>query len=186
MAPPMFCRAPIRLGIGPHSSLLVFIEDFALCTKVQILKYVSKSNYEYCNKSKLEMWANAQRDDRPAEYRWRHLFNAAKFAWRPLLECHAVMLLRCETCWNFQGCPKLVNRSQPLVGRSTPYYQDMWRRHCSLTIFFPIVDKCLSCEDIAWKSCAKVPRWRFFGDFCVLYYQRASCSTFQTCILNSH
>ena len=26
------------------------------------------------------MWANAQRDGRPAEYRWRPLFNAAKFA----------------------------------------------------------------------------------------------------------
>ena len=28
---------------------------------------------------KLEMWANAQRDGRPAKYRWRRLFNAAKF-----------------------------------------------------------------------------------------------------------
>jgi len=27
----------------------------------------------------LEMWANAQRDGRPAEYGWRPLFNAAKF-----------------------------------------------------------------------------------------------------------
>jgi len=27
----------------------------------------------------LEMWANAQRDGRPAEDRWRPLFNAAKF-----------------------------------------------------------------------------------------------------------
>jgi len=27
----------------------------------------------------LEMWATAQRDGRPAEYRWRHLFNDAKF-----------------------------------------------------------------------------------------------------------
>jgi len=27
----------------------------------------------------LEMWASAQRDGRPAEYRWRPLFNAAKF-----------------------------------------------------------------------------------------------------------
>ena len=27
----------------------------------------------------LEMWANAQRDGHPAEYRWRPLFNAAKF-----------------------------------------------------------------------------------------------------------
>jgi len=28
---------------------------------------------------KLEMWASAQRDGRPAERRWRPLFNAAKF-----------------------------------------------------------------------------------------------------------
>ena len=28
----------------------------------------------------LEMWANAQRDGRLAEYRWRPLFNATKFA----------------------------------------------------------------------------------------------------------
>jgi len=34
---------------------------------------------------KTRMWANAQRDGRPAEYRWRPLFNAAKFGWRPVL-----------------------------------------------------------------------------------------------------
>ena len=33
----------------------------------------------FSNQIKLEMWANAQRDGRPAEYRWRPLFNAAKF-----------------------------------------------------------------------------------------------------------
>jgi len=38
------------------------------------------------------MWADAQRDGRPAEYRWHPLLNAAKFGWRPLLECHAVTL----------------------------------------------------------------------------------------------
>jgi len=27
----------------------------------------------------LEKWANAQPDGRPSEYRWRPLFNAAKF-----------------------------------------------------------------------------------------------------------
>jgi len=27
----------------------------------------------------LELWANAQRDGHPAEYRWRPLFKAAKF-----------------------------------------------------------------------------------------------------------
>ena len=30
-----------------------------------------------CKKYQLEMWANAQRDGRPAEYRWRPLFIAA-------------------------------------------------------------------------------------------------------------
>jgi len=30
-------------------------------------------------KDRQKMWANAQRDGRPAEYRWRPLFNAAKF-----------------------------------------------------------------------------------------------------------
>jgi len=35
------------------------------------------------------MWASAQRDGRPAEYRWRSLFNAAKFVSRPLLDCRA-------------------------------------------------------------------------------------------------
>ena len=31
--------------------------------------------------------------------------------------------------------------------------------------FFPIVDMCLSCEDIAQQSCAMVPRWRFLATF---------------------
>ena len=35
---------------------------------------------------KLEMWANVQRDGRPAGYRWRPLFNVEKFGRRPLLD----------------------------------------------------------------------------------------------------
>jgi len=63
------------------------------------------------------MWANAQCDGRPADYRWRPLCNAAKFGWRPLLECRAITLPRHESRWNLQGCPKLANRSQPLGGQ---------------------------------------------------------------------
>jgi len=33
------------------------------------------------------------------------------------------------------------------------------------TNFFPIVDTCLSCEDIARQICELVPIWRIFGDF---------------------
>jgi len=123
------------------------------------------------------MWANAQHDGRPAEYRWRPLFNAAKFGWRPLLT-----LPRCETRWNVQGCPKLANRSQLLVGRSSLYYEDVWRRYRCLTSFFR-----LSIHALAAKIQAdKVVRWCQNGVFGVLYFQRAACSTFQTCILNSH
>ena len=88
------------------------------------------------------MRANAQRDGRPAEYRWRPLFNAAKFGWRPLLECRAVTQSRGETRWNLQGCPKLVNRSQPLVGGSSPYCQDMCRRYWWSIIFASVSPVC--------------------------------------------
>jgi len=109
------------------------------------------------------MWANAQRDGRPAEHKWRPLFNAAKFGWRSLLDCRAVTLPRRESRWNLQGCPKLINRSQPLVGQSLPYCEDMWRTYCYLTNFFPIVDTCLSCQDIARQICAMMHRWQFLA-----------------------
>ena len=111
-----------------------------------------------CVQMRTRMWANAQREGRPA----KHRFNAAKFGWRPILECRAVTLPRHETRWNLQECPKLAIRSRPLVG---PYYEDMWRRYCCLTSFFPIVNTYLSCEDIARQSCWMVPRWRLFNNF---------------------
>ena len=89
------------------------------------------------------------------------LFNAAKFGWRPLPEWCAVTLPRRESRWNLQGCPKLDNRSQPLVGRSSPYYEDMWRRYRCLTSFFR-----LSIHASAAKiQPDNVVRWRQNGDF---------------------
>jgi len=38
----------------------------------------TRNNYDR-KKNKLEMWANAQCDGRPAEHRWHPLFNAANF-----------------------------------------------------------------------------------------------------------
>jgi len=45
---------------------------------------------------KIEMWANAQRDGRPAEYRWHPLFNAAVWL-TPTTRCCAITLPRSET-----------------------------------------------------------------------------------------
>jgi len=101
------------------------------------------------------------------------LCSMPQFGWRGRLECRAVTLPRGETHWNLQGCPKLANGSQPLLGWSSPYYEDMWRRYCCLTSFFPIVDRCLSCQDIARQSCAMVPKWRFFAS-CISSEPRAA------------
>jgi len=40
---------------------------------------VTGQGYGYRYITYTRMWANAQRDGRAAEYRWRPLFNAAKF-----------------------------------------------------------------------------------------------------------
>jgi len=132
------------------------------------------------------MWANAKRVSRPAEYTWHPLFNAGKFGWRPILECRAVRLPRRETRWNFAGVPQT---NETISAVSGPKFTILWGHMDEVLLlnkFFPTVDKCLSCEDIARQIVrAMVPRWRFLTTFCGLYLQRAPCSTFQTCILNS-
>jgi len=107
------------------------------------------------------MWANAQRDGRPTEYRWRPLFNAAKFGWRPLQEYSAVTLPRRETRWNLQGCPKFTNTSQPLVGRSSPYYDNMWKRYRRFSSFFRLLIHALAAKI----QSEKVVQWCQNGDF---------------------
>jgi len=88
-----------------------------------------------------------------------------------LADAHYYMYMPCSNAAKTRkplkvaGVPKLPKRFQPLVGRRSPYSGYMWKRYCCLTSIFPIVDKCLSCEDIARQSCAMVPRWRFFASF---------------------
>ena len=109
------------------------------------------------------MWADAQRDGRSAKYRWRPLFNAAVWL-TPTTRVPCSNAAKTRTRWNLQGCPKQPNRSQLLVGRSLRYCEDVGEILLS-SKFFPIVDTCLSCEDIARQSCATVPRWQIFDDF---------------------
>jgi len=58
---------------------------------------------EYIEHYRTRMWANAQRDGRPAEYMWRPVLNAAKFGSRPLLKCRAVTLPKYESA-RLGGC----------------------------------------------------------------------------------
>ena len=99
-----------------------------------------------------------------------------------LYRCRAVTLPRRETHSNLEGCPKLVNRSQPLLGRASPYYEDMWRTYCYLTRFFRLSIRALVVKIQPDKFVRWCPDGEFWRLFCVQCFQRAACSSFQTCI----
>jgi len=87
----MFRRATIRLGIGPHSSvvsvflILIFhkvvmhLRCGGIFTAKSVGETILKIGQHLAKLEATRMWANAHRDGRPAEYRWRPLFNTAKF-----------------------------------------------------------------------------------------------------------
>jgi len=57
------------------------VNSWMLPPTVPVICYVSVSTTKITR-----TWANAQPDGCPAEHRWRPLFNATKFGWRPLLD----------------------------------------------------------------------------------------------------
>ena len=118
---------------------------------------------------RLEMWTNAQRDGRPAEYRWRPLFNAAVLL-TPTTRVPCINAAKTRNPLKLPGVPK-TNETIPAASR--PKFTIL-RGHVDeillLNNFFPIVDTCLSCEDMPRQICGMVPRWRVFGDFFVLYF----------------
>jgi len=70
------------------------------------------------------MWTNGQRDGRPAYYRWRPLFNATVWL-TPTIRVPCSNAAKTRNPLKFAGVPQLANRSQLLVGRSSPYYEDV-------------------------------------------------------------
>ena len=123
------------------------------------------------------MWVNAQRDGRPAEHRWRPLFNAAKFGWRPLLDA---VQLRYQDAKPVEICRVASNYRIDFSRYSGPTFTILCG-HVEdillLNIFFRIVDACLICEDIPRQICAMVPRWRFLATFfasCIFGEPRAA------------
>jgi len=67
------------------------------------------------------MWANGQRDGRHAEYRWRPLFNEAVWL-TPTTRLPCSNTVKTQNPLKLPGVPQ---RSQPLMGRSSPYCGDM-------------------------------------------------------------
>jgi len=110
------------------------------------------------------MWANAQRDGRPAEYM------------APSVQRRNVWLtpttgVPCSNAAKTRNPLKLAGVPQttgPISAASRPKFTILWghlEEILLLNKFFPIVDMCLSCEDIARQSCTMVRRWRLFDDF---------------------
>jgi len=68
------------------------------------------------------MWASAQRDGRPTEYRWRLLFNVA--VW---LSSNAT---KTRNPLKFDWVPQTNERISAVVGLSSPCCEKMRRRYC--------------------------------------------------------
>jgi len=104
------------------------------------------------------MWANAQRDGRPAEYTWRPLFNAAKFGWRWTTRVPCSNAAKTRKSLKLEG---VTQTRQRISAVSSPKFTILWGHVEEVSMFnkfFPIVDKYLSCEDTARQSCAMVPK----------------------------
>jgi len=58
--------------------------------------------------------------------------------------------------------------NETISATSGPKFTILWGHVEEILLldkFFPIVDTCLSCKDIASQICGMVPRWRLSGDF---------------------
>jgi len=143
------------------------------------------------------MWANAQRDGRPLEYRWRPLFNAA--VW--LTPTTRVLCSNAAKTRNPLKLPGVPQTNETISAASGPKFTILWghvEEILLLNKFFPIVvvsDISLAIlfvlkrdvkpqltnlrlsihalvAKIARQSCGIVPRWRFFA---TLHYGHTMC-----------
>ena len=64
----------------------------------------------------------------------------------------------------FADVPQTTGQISAASGQKFTILQEHVKEILLLNNFLPIVDKCLSYEDIARQSCAMVPRSRFFDD----------------------
>jgi len=75
----------------------------------------------------------------------------------------------------------VLQTTGPISATSGPTFTILWGHVEEILLlnkfFFPIVDTCLSCEDIAGQSCAMVHRWPFFWQYfgsCIFSKPRAA------------
>jgi len=129
------------------------------------------------------MWTNAQRDGRPAEYRWHPLFKRRKVWLTPTAGVPCSSAAKTRNPLKFAGVPQIGKPISAVSGPKFTILSEHVEEVLLLNKFFsdgryvPYSQRYSStimCDDAQ------------MAIFCVMYFQRAACSTLQTCILNSH
>jgi len=136
-----------------------------------------KSTYQLLNYNQLEMWANAKRNGRLAEYRLRPLFNAAKVCLTPTTTVPWSNAAKTRNRLKLAGVPQT---GQQISAVSEPKLL-LWGHVEEILLFNTFFPKISPDKIVRW--CAD---GEFLRHFCVLYFHPAACSVFQTYILNSH
>jgi len=111
----------------------------------------------------------------PAQVRAKH---CEKFGWLPLSDVAAVKKPRRENPRVLASLAGMPRTKETILAVNRLKFTILWghvEEILLLNKFFPNVDTCLSCEDIARQSCAMVPIRRFWRFFSVLHFQRAAC-----------
>jgi len=96
----------------------------------------------------------------PSKYRWRPLFNAAVWL-TPTAGVPCSNGAKTRNSLKFAGVPQTCQQFSAVIGQKFTILWGPVEEVLVFNKFFPIVDTCLNCEDMARQSCAMVPRWRF-------------------------
>jgi len=83
----------------------------------------------------------------------------------------------------FAGVPQT---RQQLSAASGPKFTILWGHMEEILLLNKFSSDCRCVPSLRSYSPTKLCDGAQMAIFCILYYQRAACSTFQTCILNSH
>jgi len=119
------------------------------------------------------MWANAQRDGCPAEYRWHR-----KVWLTPTTRVACSNAAKTRKLLKFAGVPQTP---EAISAASRPKFTILWRHVQEILLFNKFFRLSINALHAKIQP-NKVVRWCPDGDFlrhfCVLYFRRAVCSTF--------
>jgi len=131
------------------------------------------------------MWANAQRDARPAEYRWRPLFNDAVWL-TPITRVQSSKAAKTPNPLKFVGVPQI---NETISAASGPKFTILWGDVGEILLLNKFFSDCRYMPNLQRYSPTKLcdgAQMAILATFLRPVFAASPSSTFQTCILNSH